>query len=895
MELTLFKSKSSLFYILTALCCVFFSCSNLIDNASLEKGRNNNSSNSYICVFGNIDCSNPGLESEVLQAGTNTEKSHINSLGRYAVPVITVDTNSSGTSEYVYYVIATATGQEDVSGSVDSSLNYSIELRTGFTWTIEVGIKRRSDDVVVLSGSAELALSSSESVMSKDIILQPAEGTGSIELGIDSDSSITSVSFVIDDSSMQTKWDAALADTGSFTKEEINISAIPSGIYSGTINFYKGSVVIYSVSQAINVLPGVQTNKWFSSSASSSVIDSNGKLSTALIKKRNRIVYYVNSESGNDDNEGSHYYPLAKLDVAIQRIDEAGNTDVDYTIYIDGTQAGTFTIETANMKSLKICKAKDAATCVLDGEKSSLKSVLDIATTKPVTIKGLTITNAMYHGLHLGANSTVTLGEGVRVSGNCTQETGTQLNGAGICMETGSVLYMCDDAQVENNTASKFGGGIDCYGIIYLGYKDSVTPDESFTGGISNNIANYGGGIYLEGNSSLYMYKGHIDRNTALIKEGGGIRCGGTNTITILGGTVSENVCSALNEDGKGGAVYIGVGSVLNMFGGTFENNSSTIGGAVYVRGEVNLKGSAYIPISNDRKNDISLESSSYVIKVAGSLNPPIEASGKTATITPSAYSVGLKVVEAADGVTLSNEVSKFDITPYVDAVTTEVTNYSIDDQGKLYVSEITSNNVESIISNLTSSSTIKLSDSLSSSKLDEIADAIRNLPDGVLVFLDLDDVTGLDRVSDSCFKDCKNLTSIELPDSITSIEAAAFSGCSTLFSIGLPANLSMINMNTFSDCISLGAIEIPASVTRIGMEAFENCTALKNVVIRGTEPIKLQAIDTCAFKNCSELAVIEFEGTTSDWTSISRESTSGYEWNSGCPAGLVINCTKEP
>ena len=101
--------------------------------------------------------------------------------------------------------------------------------------------------------------------------------------------------------------------------------------------------------------------------------------------------------------------------------------------------------------------------------------------------------------------------------------------------------------------------------------------------------------------------------------------------------------------------------------------------------------------------------------------------------------------------------------------------------------------------------------------------------------------------------------------------------------------------MNTFSDCISLGAIEIPASVTRIGMEAFENCTALKNVVIRGTDPIKLQAIDTRAFKNCSELAVIEFEGTTSDWTSISRESTSGYEWNSGCPAGLVINCTKEP
>lgn len=96
-------------------------------------------------------------------------------------------------------------------------------------------------------------------------------------------------------------------------------------------------------------------------------------------------------------------------------------------------------------------------------------------------------------------------------------------------------------------------------------------------------------------------------------------------------------------------------------------------------------------------------------------------------------------------------------------------------------------------------------------------------------------------------FSDCSSLTSIEIPASVETIEAAAFKGCLALAKITFEKgiNLKKIsggyseNRNTdgyfyghgaFSQCRSLTSIEIPASVEIIGSEAFWGCSTLETV-----------------------------------------------------------------
>nr|WP_288555460.1 leucine-rich repeat domain-containing protein [uncultured Mediterraneibacter sp.] len=65
-------------------------------------------------------------------------------------------------------------------------------------------------------------------------------------------------------------------------------------------------------------------------------------------------------------------------------------------------------------------------------------------------------------------------------------------------------------------------------------------------------------------------------------------------------------------------------------------------------------------------------------------------------------------------------------------------------------------------------------------------------------------------------------ITSISIPDTVTSIGKNAFYGCTRLESITLPEGLESIGDEAFRYCNSLKKIEIPASVTSIGDLAFK-------------------------------------------------------------------------
>ena len=150
-------------------------------------------------------------------------------------------------------------------------------------------------------------------------------------------------------------------------------------------------------------------------------------------------------------------------------------------------------------------------------------------------------------------------------------------------------------------------------------------------------------------------------------------------------------------------------------------------------------------------------------------------------------------------------------------------------------------------------------------------------------------------------FADCTALTSIEIPASVETIEAAAFMRCSKLATVTfekgsqlktIGGDYSSYYYGVFSDCTALKSIEIPASVETIEAAAFNFCSSLATVTFeKGSQlktigggyysssysyyygafldctaltsieiPASVETIEAAAFMRCSKLATVTFE-----------------------------------
>jgi hypothetical protein len=69
------------------------------------------------------------------------------------------------------------------------------------------------------------------------------------------------------------------------------------------------------------------------------------------------------------------------------------------------------------------------------------------------------------------------------------------------------------------------------------------------------------------------------------------------------------------------------------------------------------------------------------------------------------------------------------------------------------------------------------------------------------------------------------SITSITIPDSVTSIGYGAFGGCSNLTSVTLPNSVTNIWAGAFENCLGLTTVTIPDSVTSIGAYDYESVT----------------------------------------------------------------------
>ncbi len=108
--------------------------------------------------------------------------------------------------------------------------------------------------------------------------------------------------------------------------------------------------------------------------------------------------------------------------------------------------------------------------------------------------------------------------------------------------------------------------------------------------------------------------------------------------------------------------------------------------------------------------------------------------------------------------------------------------------------------------------------------------------------------------IAKSAFSSCNKLTSITIPDSVTSIGSYAFDGCSGLTGeLKIPNSVTSIASSAFYKCTGLTSITIPDSVTSIASWTFFGCTGLTNITI----PNSVTSIGDYAFKDCTGLTSI--------------------------------------
>ncbi len=130
----------------------------------------------------------------------------------------------------------------------------------------------------------------------------------------------------------------------------------------------------------------------------------------------------------------------------------------------------------------------------------------------------------------------------------------------------------------------------------------------------------------------------------------------------------------------------------------------------------------------------------------------------------------------------------------------------------------------------------------------------------------------GTKTIASLAFLNCNGLTSISIPDSVTSISGEAFFYCRNLTNVTIGNGVTNIGYLAFSGCERIKSINIPNSVIRIGGSAFIDCTGLRNVSIGSG----VTTIGDWAFRGCTSLESINMPDSV---TSIGWEAFNGTDY----------------
>ena len=168
------------------------------------------------------------------------------------------------------------------------------------------------------------------------------------------------------------------------------------------------------------------------------------------------------------------------------------------------------------------------------------------------------------------------------------------------------------------------------------------------SGSISGNKSVDAGGVYVLGSANITG--GTISNNTAS-NYGGGIYLVNVTNSSISGVTFESNTGTT-----RGGAIYIAGTSIVDITDCTFTSNVSQNGEAIAFAatgGTTSIGGTITITDSDN----ILLYYSSSVLNISKSLVSTYSIPLTISTVTP-----GNQYITASDGITLSDEISKFSL-----------------------------------------------------------------------------------------------------------------------------------------------------------------------------------------------------------------------------------------
>lgn len=144
--------------------------------------------------------------------------------------------------------------------------------------------------------------------------------------------------------------------------------------------------------------------------------------------------------------------------------------------------------------------------------------------------------------------------------------------------------------------------------------------------------------------------------------------------------------------------------------------------------------------------------------------------------------------------------------------------------------------------------------------------------------------------ILDGAFGFCSQLTNISIPNSVTYISFSAFRACTSLKSITLPSSLSSISEALFFGCSQLTTIHIPDSVSSIHSYAFCNCGNLETIRI----PVSVTSIGSYAFDGCPSSMTVTYSGSKTQWDDITKGSYNNVLENNLICAKLEATFTAD-
>lgn len=147
----------------------------------------------------------------------------------------------------------------------------------------------------------------------------------------------------------------------------------------------------------------------------------------------------------------------------------------------------------------------------------------------------------------------------------------------------------------------------------------------------------------------------------------------------------------------------------------------------------------------------------------------------------------------------------------------------------------------------------------------------------GKLIIPEEYDGVSITSIGSEGFRQCPNITSVYIPDSVQKMGGSAFFYCTSLKRVRMPKNLENIPLEAFSNCPSLTEIEIPEKVKILSGKSFYKCSSLEKITLHeGLEeigkdtfygcsslselkiPHSIKKIDSKWMKNCDSLRVLE-------------------------------------